>query len=245
MAHQFSYRWADGRLSAMVNDPSSSAGAERFGSRWLALLLLLSPVLLWAGQYFHQPELQHYYRSLLNLLPIFGPTVAMFWIAALLRIFWPDRLPGPLSRDSAHMRFAVRLGRGFFWAAGAAFAGAMLAACLGWSGKGRLGNPLGFVSCACMGAGFVLQEYVKFRREPGTRAQSLAEPGMVLILLPVLVLLGMMLIVSWDEPGWNIGLGGLLLLMLWIYVRLVRRMLARRRELRAMGANGGAASPTV
>jgi predicted lysophospholipase L1 biosynthesis ABC-type transport system permease subunit len=60
--------------------------------------------------------------------------------------------------------------------------------------------------------------------------------------VPVIVLLGMMLIVSWDQPVWDILLGALFLAALWAYVKLVKKTLARRRELRGE-MQTGASSP--
>ena len=228
----------------MICSPTSISGAERFGSRRSASLLLSIPALLWAGQYIREPELQHYYRDVLNFLPIGAPTLVLFWVAALLRLFWPERLPGPLTRDSAHMKYSTRLGRGLFWTAAGCFAGAMLMSFLGWSGKGSHSNPLAFVTCICLGMGFAVWQYVKFRSEPGTRVEPLIESSMLLMQVPVLILLGMMLIVSWDQPGWTIGIGGLFLVLLWAYVRLVKKTLARRRERSDLETPNGASSPT-
>lgn len=228
----------------MICSPTSISGAERFGGRRSASLLLSIPALLWAGQYIREPELQRYYRDVLNILPIGAPALVLFWVAALLRLFWPERLPGPLSSGSTHMKYAVMLGRGLFWTAAVCFTGAVLMSFLGWTGKGSHGNPLAVVSCVCLGIGFAVWEYVKFRREPGSCTESLIEPSMLLMLVPVLILLGMMLIVSWDKPGWTIGIGGLSLVMLWTYVRLVKKTLARRRERINMVTPNGASSPT-
>lgn len=203
--------------------------------------MLLSPALLWIGHYIRDPGLEHFYRDVLNFVQIAAPTLALFWVAALLRLFWPDRLPGSLPRSSTHMRFFVRLGRGLFWVAGWCFAGVMLMCILGRT-KGTLGNLLAFNSCTVLGLGFAVQEYVKFRSEPGTRVEPLIEPSMLVTGVPVIVLLGMMLIVSWDQPVWDILLGALFLAALWAYVKLVKKTLARRRELRGE-MQTGASSP--
>jgi hypothetical protein len=228
----------------MSTEALQESGTDRFGSRKTAVFVLFSPALLWAGQYVSQPALQHYYRNILNILPIWVPMLALFWAAALVRLFWPDRLPGPLAYDSAHRKTAVRVGRGLFWGAAVGLAGALLASFAGLRATSRLMHFFGLGSCMCLGAGFAVREYVKFRREPGTSAASSPDTLFMLPILPVLLFfLGMMLIASWGEPGWTMGIGTLFVVLLLLFLRMLKQERARRRDEKEMGRMGDAPSP--
>ncbi len=197
--------------------------------------MLFCPALLWAGRYVGQPDFQHYYRHLLHSLPIWVPVLALFWIAAVLRLFWPERLPGPLPRNSNHMRAALMLGRGLFWVAAIGLLGGLLAAFAGSDTENFAMDLVGILSCVCLSAGFAVQQYVQFRREPGTCTVAGPERLFLLPLLPVvLIFLAMVVIASWGKWGWTLGTGGLFVALLLVFLSQLKQERLRRREEREL-----------
>jgi hypothetical protein len=163
----------------MNDSTSAGSGADRIGSKKQALFVVLSPALLVAGRYVTEAHIQHYYRFLLDphnffgLLPVFG-MCGLYWFFALLRLVWPERMPGLLAYDSSHIQKTKRLRKRMFWASFGCFVG-MFAFGIFFGGgilslvtvPTRFGTPMihaFFIACiACMTVGFTLSSYIQYR----------------------------------------------------------------------------------
>jgi hypothetical protein len=217
----------------MSGEAARPSGVDRFGSRGMAVFVLLCPALLLAGRYAREVTFQHLYQGLLDILPIWLPMFALVWIAALVRLIWPECLPGPLARDSAHMKRAMRLGRGLFWGAAIGLAGAFVTAFAGRDARTGLASSFGIMSCVCLSAGLAVQAYATFRREPGTSAAAGPERLFLLPVIPVLLLfVGTIVIASWGEWGWTLGTGALFAVLLLLFVSQLKQERVRRRGLK-------------
>jgi len=131
------------------------SAAESFGSRGLSLVIVLLPLAIAGALLITGTRFQLPHERVVRFLPYFL-VFSMLWVFALLRLFWPERMPTRLSHDSPRLKRLVWIKRGA-WAAAVAFMVVDFIA--DWDPN----NLLGIAGYVCVTGAVLLSGYVRLR----------------------------------------------------------------------------------
>jgi len=186
---------------------------------------VLSPALLLVGWSIYDPNLWHLYQKIPHVVLLWAPVFCLLWAFALMRLFWPERLPGRLAADSRHRKIVLQLGRASFWVASICFTACIAALCTQHNSKSQLINLLGKAALVGLSAGITTQEYLKLRQAPAATIEKPSR-GFTLLMLPVATILVGMMVIASRSIGWAVSTGALFSLLLFIVWKLWKQELS-------------------